>query len=550
MLLNLLLIAFLGFTAYWWGSQGLFSALLHLVVTIVAGALALCLWEPIASRMLGSAIAPMAWSIGLVLPFAVLLVALRLTADRLIRGNVQHQPILSWLFGGAFGLLSGILTAGLTLIGLGFMPFGAGMAGVQPYAVSSTNQVVQGPSSLWVPVDDWTEGFYDYLSKGAFGTATPLARYQPELALQAHLSRLTLDVNASRTAHPDTVEVADLLARPVPILGLDDRLTDTLGPDYDRANHKLLLLETVWQNSPDVPTTYDSDTTARVFWNQVRLVTDADAPGAAPHVHGPIGVTQEDVATGNRLFRPLDDTNTYAFATRTEPLVFAFLLPESQTPSYVLIRNTRFDLTDLADATPDEPELLVDAIGTLDAAVAAESQDTAGDDEAPAGDRVQLTNALPRSFSPNYAQGIDSNNNAVENGSDGTATPGGRLSAKLAVREMYAPSHQRMVRITVPRRQAHNVFGNALASAQKQSRIWLSDTAGNEWPPIGFVIDHGRNGDLRVFYNPMENALKIPTQDMSGDDTLYLYFLVAKGVTLDAYHFGDFSQDLNLDIPR
>ena len=45
--MNLLIIGLLGLITYWWGNQGLFSAILHLVCVVVAGAVALGLWEPL-----------------------------------------------------------------------------------------------------------------------------------------------------------------------------------------------------------------------------------------------------------------------------------------------------------------------------------------------------------------------------------------------------------------------------------------------------------------------------------------------------------------------
>ncbi|MEM1209043.1 MAG: hypothetical protein AAGI54_07220 [Planctomycetota bacterium] len=552
MLLNIILILFLLFTIYWWGSQGLFSSLLHLVVTIVAGALALCLWEPIATRMLGAGIAPMAWAIALILPFAVALVLLRLLSDRLIRGNVQHQPILSWVFGGALGLFSGILSAGIVVIGLGFMPYTPDLGGVQPYAIATTNNAVvdnPGGGQLWVPVDDMTEGFYDYLSRGAFGTSTPLAQYQPDLAQQAHLSRLALDENASRTAHPDNVAVASLLAHPVQVAGLPDDIAATLGTAYQRSGYQLLVLETEWDNT-GAATTYDRDATARVFWNQVRLVTDADSTGKPASVYGPVGITQEDVTTGERVYRPWDDAETYAFATRKEPLVFLFLVPDDEEPSFVLIRNTRFDLSDAAPDKPSEPDALVEAIGALPAGATAEAEPERTIDP---DDALKISSALPWSFAANSADvSIQNDGDGAITGGSGTARGGGRGGARTTIRGFAVPSHQRMLRLEVPRSKAQAAFGSSLAAAERTQRIWLLDTNGNEWSPSGWVVDQGRGAQgMKLASGPMENASTIPTHQMTGNNTLYLYFLVSPGITIDSYHLGErISEDVNLPVPR
>ena len=43
----ILVIGFIGLIAYWWANQGLFSATIHFVCVLCAGALAFATWEPI-----------------------------------------------------------------------------------------------------------------------------------------------------------------------------------------------------------------------------------------------------------------------------------------------------------------------------------------------------------------------------------------------------------------------------------------------------------------------------------------------------------------------
>ena len=47
MILNIIVLVFVLLIGYWWANQGLFSAIIHLLCVIVAGAIALALWEPI-----------------------------------------------------------------------------------------------------------------------------------------------------------------------------------------------------------------------------------------------------------------------------------------------------------------------------------------------------------------------------------------------------------------------------------------------------------------------------------------------------------------------
>jgi len=158
MILNIIVIVFLLAMAYWASTQGLFSALLHLAMTIAAGAIALAIWEPLTQAFLLGFKPPIAWGVGLVLPFALILLLLRLAADKLVPKNVNVMHLLDLLGGGAAGAISGVLTAGITLIGVGFLPFGSSVAGYQPYAVSAYGQV-EPAGGLWVPVDHWTTRF-------------------------------------------------------------------------------------------------------------------------------------------------------------------------------------------------------------------------------------------------------------------------------------------------------------------------------------------------------------------------------------------------------
>ncbi|MEM6332379.1 MAG: hypothetical protein AAF823_03465 [Planctomycetota bacterium] len=557
MILNIALILFILFMTYWWGAQGLFSAFLHLMVTIVAGALALSLWEPIAVPLLGTPVGTLAWGLALVGPFALLLIVLRLLSDKFITGNVLYQPILSNILGGACGFAAAVLTSGLIIIGLGFMPMGPFLFGVQPYAITSDNNqltVSKGTTSLWVPADKWTEGFYDFVSSGSFGTSTPLARYQPELATQAHLSRLAVDEKTSNVVAPGTVEVSAVYVHPTVVPGLDDDIAAQLPAEYQQSDHKILVIETVWENLPGSPTTYDRDNTARIYWNQVRLVTDAYESDETPAIYGPIAITQEDVVTNARVFRSWDQTATFAFSTRTEPLIFTFLLPEDAEPSYLLLRNTRFEIAERVPRSEPVAMLITDALGAPEEGV--EVVD-GGDDASASGSgsqALEITDALPWAFSVNSVGGVRHNNQGSMTGGRANVPAGTSTGGQsTTVRRMYAPPHQTMVRLAIRTRTAQAHLGNALAAAEKQSEIWLEDANGNRSNPLAFVVDKGRGDNgMDIYYGePMRNAQLIPTHEMTGNNVLYLYFLVTPGVTIERYHLGDnFSEDAELAIPR
>ena len=84
--LNIVLIAMVAMIAYWWANQGLFSAIIHLLCVIVAGAIALAFWEPVTVGLLlrGNAFDNYAWGVSLVGLFVAVLLLLRLATNKLI----------------------------------------------------------------------------------------------------------------------------------------------------------------------------------------------------------------------------------------------------------------------------------------------------------------------------------------------------------------------------------------------------------------------------------------------------------------------------------
>ena len=90
---NILVVLLVLLIAYWWGNQGFFSAIIHLVCVIVAGALALAFWEPLTLGLLlrGGFFDSYAWGFGLLGLFVVSLFILRLATNKLVPGNVDHR---------------------------------------------------------------------------------------------------------------------------------------------------------------------------------------------------------------------------------------------------------------------------------------------------------------------------------------------------------------------------------------------------------------------------------------------------------------------------
>jgi len=287
MIASLVILAFLAAMAIIWSRYGLFSAFLHMVIVIVAGALAFATWEPLAQVLLGR-MPRLAWGVALVGPFALWLIALRVAMDKLVRSNLHFAAWVDKLGGAVFAVVAGLLTAGVTLIGVQFLGVSGPLLNYTPYGFAS-DSTPERQDELWLPADSITATFYTVLSAGAFGTSTPLAVYRPELAAEAGQAALLKDKNASPIALKKEVEVAGW--------AVSDGLPEGVHPSAARAlkpavsNSQLVVVDTTWEpGSKENAFAYDGeDRNLRLHRHHVQLITRNDRGGGRGRLHLPVG---------------------------------------------------------------------------------------------------------------------------------------------------------------------------------------------------------------------------------------------------------------------
>lgn len=198
---NLIVIVMVGFIAYMWSQEGLISGMIHFVCAVIAGAVALSVWEPLAYLMLGVR-EDIAWSVSLALPFLVTLGVTRVLMDMAIPHNMKFSPVTNLVGGGAFGLGSGIIAVGILVISMGFLRLPSDFLGYKPIKYDTQGNLHR-TSGLWLPADKLTAQLYERLSVAGFATGTPLATYSPDVNEQASLMRITFDDRARNTMSPE-----------------------------------------------------------------------------------------------------------------------------------------------------------------------------------------------------------------------------------------------------------------------------------------------------------------------------------------------------------
>ena len=569
MILNLLVLAFVLAMAVMWATYGLFSALIHLVVVVVAGALAFAFWELWVYKLLMGTMPYYAWSVGLLGPFVIWLIALRVAADKLIKGNVQVPRLADQIGGGACGAASGTLTAGVAVIGLGFLPLGPSLAGYQPYEVVSTGEVApRAGSSLWVPVESVTASFFSRLSAGAFSTSTPLAFYMPDLPEQVASFRLArhYDINQSLVASPSTVGVGDLWVLSEPnVTGVDATAAAFLDAQLS-LGRQLTVVETFWKLAQGTAT-YDTDSILRVPPTQVRLAVDPDPSQPGPlELLPPVAFSKEP--PGNAALYPItgNTAQPYASALTTEASVrWAFAVPDRARPVFIELRHTRLALP---EPIPVDAARMGQLLGSLPAA------EGEGEGEAAPEPRVNIsadgkaiteppsqyskheavyiapTSDLPAGVSKNKAQGFDyePEGGGIRGGSGVLGKGSGRGDNNLS--RILVSESLRPVRLQVRPVQLSSFVGEASrGSVANIQEIFLTDTNGEAYYPFAWVLFKA-DGTQKVNIETVmfRNNEQLPLSEFDAGDELYIYFRLPPNIVIDRYHIGPATQPIGFEV--
>jgi len=184
------IVGFLAIAGLWAAAnmkgRGAFSALLAMVATLAAGAVAFGLYQTVLNLLLPMAgtggtfsrlIESTMYGLALLLPFVVSLAIFRVALDLLIPGNLKTPAAADFLGGFLFGAVNGLVTVGVVVLSLGMMRFGADMGFFGHDPISDEALVYE--DGMMPPFDEITVGLYDYFSLNTLATSTPLAMEYP-----------------------------------------------------------------------------------------------------------------------------------------------------------------------------------------------------------------------------------------------------------------------------------------------------------------------------------------------------------------------------------
>lgn len=599
MVLNLVSIALVLLIAYMWSIRGFFSAFLHMVAVIVAGAFAFGLWEPASLWLLSVApdkgilmsIGGNAWAIGLVVPFIVSLVVIRVVMDKLILGNVAQTTMANYIGGGACGLVTGILTVGILVIALGGLRYTDSTMGMGYRPVYYTDDRAAGggslvyEDSLWLPADKITGKFYSHLSRGAFFAPEPLSKWHPEPHIEGPASRLTYaDGNAKNTARPSEVILKGLY---------------TVGTKPDTAATELLRYEGGEQKYTDLHG--ERVSTGQVYGVKFELAASAKettsqhmiSPGQLRLLVQPIN----DPSAPSRNIFPIAlisqgdgaDANSYGRwrfeaegvhvssvgAGASQSMAAEFLVPSGYKPIAMYVKGVRLRLdaeslnSATKFATPGMRDAQVNA-GTILQSRKASDLDRSNAFTFPAAsigragsDEMVAINSRIGSFGREAFQQSQKRNLSIDDKKDivsgtGTWTPeevskGRDIPQNMRVDTFAVPDGTVMVQVNVSTTTQAALTGPVGSVADPNDPYFLIDAQGTPYQAVGFIYRDRERFDIR--YTPGQPLRGLEDIDTPGlttvrdDQRLVLLFLISKDVDLTTFAIGD-KVVFDLDEPK
>jgi len=600
MFANGIAVIIVGLMGYIWLTRGFFSAFIHLVCTVIAGAVAFAVWEKTSIYLIEqsptsgffSFVGTVAWGVGLAGPFAVTLGLLRLGVDSALRANVNPGTAADYAGGAVCGVLAGVIASGITIISLGFLRLGPDFTTHVGYA--QRGYIVRsgdGIGGLYVPTDKLTMMLYGSLSERAFRTAEPLAKYYPSLHEVPTSLRITaLEGKGRNTTRPDDFEVnGRFTVGQNPKLKMTQLLRDRWNLEVQDA--KDMNGEAYPEGSyiegfliKFMAGAKEKDGKVAIGAAQVRLVLQSTTDDLDRVTVFPIACASQAESTSISAARwRFNSEGTFIASVggaSEAPFAFEFVVPPNYEPFALYIKNIRHVISEGATATAkfnfkstDErdsflvrmaggsPQLPspVGSIGGASSPAASGPGDTGeavtigngqpireGTFYQP--DNVKISTRLPFTLQDGTLRELEVSTEGEKVIINGTekfelnypTTRSVGLEKSLRIENFQSSTDTNIVQIDVDADSKSSLLGLAAATATGAMPPLLVDTNGQNYEPIGYVYYDEQYITIRFTPGePIRSLKEIPTLSKSRPkQKLALIFRVSFGAKIDRFSLG------------
>ena len=581
MILNLIVIGAVLLIAYLWASRGFFSAFLHLLCTIAAGAIAFALWEPLAYGVLLGVRDDIAWTVALVAPFVVSLALLRLGVDALLKKNINLDDATNFIGGAVCGGASGVIAVGILVIAAGFLRLPPDFLG---YRAATFADNTKGPgvlvrgASLWLPADRIVEDFYAMTSEGSLSTSTPLADYAPDLAIQGSLQRYTFQGLGRTSVKPGDFEVLGQYEVQAP--NVEALLTDSFIVDQQGRQMAQRVVDIDGEPYPAgsrivgsvikfAAGAKEKQGQVVIGPGQVRLIARNDSGESKAFLPAAFINQADPLALDFKRWR-FDADGVFAASVggaAESTMIFEFVVPEGFTPEQIQVRNVRADLSDIPQtnrpagneslvyASPEARDnalrsfALLNTMGVQVAGAELERDedsaevliDDGRDSIVDVSERLPFSGQFNRSRRGSLSVSDDNKIFDGEQRFNKTDYSELGLQENLRVSEFQRTNDTRIVQVNVSQQTRLSLLGRAFQKAESVVPPVLVDSLGRQYQPIGFVFENG--GDVTIRFtpgDPLRGLAEVPSLSSSREDQrLILLFRVNSNSELKSFAIGN-----------
>ncbi len=321
MIIDIVVLLFLGITVFLMVNEGPFSAVILLFCSLVSSIAAMGYYEVAASFF--AKWPDMARGVAFLLTFFVLLTITRTLFDFLVRDDIELPPLPAKIVSGTVGFFVGMVVIGTVLVGVQMLPLTSTIAGYNRYP----NGLARSSSAIWFDPDGFVESIWDITSGNSIGGSPAFAIVHPHLLRELYGLRYTVQYAGRKTLAPSLLKV--LAAGTIP------GNKTSLFHIPPMPGKKVLVIRTEVHHGSKQPAISSDSGYFRLTPSEVRLVTTNGRQ------YYPVGFLRDGAVFQKLTFNSaLVDDYRHVNGHRVVIQNWIFAIQPSQKPYFIELKGT------------------------------------------------------------------------------------------------------------------------------------------------------------------------------------------------------------------
>lgn len=549
--------------------HGMFSALIMAVICVLSATVALGAHEQLAQSLLTGVIGDYAYPVSFVGIFGLAVLGVRVLVDMIVARNTLLPGYVDKLGSAVFGIITGLITAGVMGIGIQMIPFGSTILGFQRF-----DREDKPHHTLWLNPDAFTLRLCSYLSDYTLSGDAQWAEIHPDFLTELYWLRNTTSGGSRISVGPESVKVVGDLKKIERLYRLKRsarrRGTDTFEDIDGPPPGKLWLVVGVKVGEGGA----DSDGRYRYSRTQVRLVGDTEGGGREQYTLKAVG------PFGDRYVltepEPLAEAEPL-WGNSTGEFDFVFEVPTDFTPSFVAFKRAgrarmpkwpAEGVGGLALITANAPSSLPVSSASADADPPRNQRRGSTTPVRPQKQGSHFGDKMPMEIRRYAGTTIDSRGSVLARGQlallvekqeeqQGRRGRGRNQDPDRTMLDSFdVPSGLHLLHLNVEALHARSILGGTLNLARRVLQQYrVIDTKGQDYWPVGLIAecDSGGEREMEIQYFPEESEFqralrsftRIKYNELTGDYRFVLLFFVPEGVELEKFDSGRKTVDIS-----